>query len=213
MCYTTLPDSLSFIVTWYEQATSTKRRTGICRYTLTPDLETLASIWDFDPVDNRVRSLTVASEQRVIGVGDQNVSIWNCSNGNLLATIDLAMDLGDNLFTYLVQENRMRYLFLTQLYSNTIKTVAINLLDFQYVILHMHENVNLAIDSLRSSTMSNGMFVASFTTGEILMLKAHQSTFLRRKKVDKDTNIFVNGEYIVEINDKIAIRSLLDFLT
>ncbi|XP_059619202.1 uncharacterized protein LOC132263453 [Phlebotomus argentipes] len=214
MCYSTLPGALSFVVTWYEHVSSTKRRTGICRYSLTPDLETLASIWEFSFVDNRVRSLSVASEWRIIGVGEQHVNVWNYTNGNLLTNIDLTpLELGDNIFTCLVQENKQIYLLLAQLHGNSINNVAINLLDFQYKILHTHENVNLTIETLSSCAVANGVFVAAFANGDILLLKTHQSDFLRRKCAAKDTNIFISSEHVVEIGEKIAIKSLLDFLT
>ncbi|XP_055685606.1 uncharacterized protein LOC129791449 [Lutzomyia longipalpis] len=214
MCYTTVPDVLSFVVTWHERVTPIKSRTGAVRYTLTPNLETLASIWDFNPVDNRVRSLSVATEQRVIGVGDHHVTVWNYSTANLLINIDLkSLELGDNLFTYMLQELKTHFLLLTQLHCNTIHTVAINLLDLQYVILHTHENVGLTIDSLRSSAMINGCFVGAFAGGEVLLLKAHQSDFLWRKSLDrKNVDVFISGEYVVEIGQVIAIRGLMEFL-
>ncbi|GAB0093449.1 hypothetical protein DMENIID0001_085900 [Sergentomyia squamirostris] len=212
ICCTTLPDLLSFVVTWYEYASPIKRRTGICRYSLTPDLETLASIWDFNSVDNRVLSLSVATEQRVVGIGDHHVSIWNYSNGNLLTNIEFPLELGDNLFYHLEHDNKRRFIFLTQLHADTIQTVAINLLDFQYLVLHIHKNVNLTKDALSSSTFNHGIFVAVFNTSEVLVLKAHKSDFMKCKTVDKNTNIYLCNEHVVEISDRISVHNFLDLI-
>lgn len=55
--YTTITDSLYFIMTWQEENGLSKVRSGLCKYSLTPQLDTLASIREFKSIRHIVRYL------------------------------------------------------------------------------------------------------------------------------------------------------------
>lgn len=55
--YTTITDSRYFIMSWPQQNILGKPRSGLCKYSLTPNLDTLASIRDFKDIKYCVRYL------------------------------------------------------------------------------------------------------------------------------------------------------------
>lgn len=56
ICYTTLPNSRYFVIGWVEHL-FTKNKSGICKYSLSPDLETLASIREFSDIKHDVNTM------------------------------------------------------------------------------------------------------------------------------------------------------------
>lgn len=56
ICYTTLPNSRYFIIGWVEHL-FLKEKSGICKYSLSPDLETLASIREFSDIKHDVNTM------------------------------------------------------------------------------------------------------------------------------------------------------------
>lgn len=59
--YTTLSHSRYFIMTWPQENPLGKTRSGLCKYSLTPQLDTLASIREFKNVRHIIRYLQCMS--------------------------------------------------------------------------------------------------------------------------------------------------------
>lgn len=67
--YTTLIDSRYFIMTWPQENHLGKTRSGLCKYSLTPQLDTLASIREFKSMRHTIRYLECMSgkfKQKII---------------------------------------------------------------------------------------------------------------------------------------------------
>lgn len=99
-----LPRSRYFMLCWHEQLSESDYRTGLCKYSLTPDLETLASIREFPSVTQKVTGLR-CTDDKLIGLGATTIAIWNTVNGCLVFTVDLKMDIQVPLATYVHTEN------------------------------------------------------------------------------------------------------------
>ncbi|KAM7354648.1 uncharacterized protein ACRADG_006239 [Cochliomyia hominivorax] len=95
--YTTLVDSRYFIMTWPQENLLGKTRSGLCKYSLTPQLDTLASIREFKSMRHTIRYLECMSDDKLIGFGDTQITIWDHRSGDVLMNFDLEIPLGKNL--------------------------------------------------------------------------------------------------------------------
>ncbi|XP_075150047.1 uncharacterized protein LOC142224146 [Haematobia irritans] len=95
--YTTLSDSRYFIMTWPQENVLGKTRSGLCKYSLTPQLDTLASIREFKSMRHTIRYLECMSDDKLIGYGDNQITVWDHRSGDVLMNYDLAIPLGKNL--------------------------------------------------------------------------------------------------------------------
>ncbi|XP_018795144.1 PREDICTED: uncharacterized protein LOC108972795 isoform X2 [Bactrocera latifrons] len=75
--YTTITDSRYFIMSWPQQNILGKPRSGLCKYSLTPNLDTLASIRDFKHIKHCVRYLECTTDDKLLGFGDTQLTIWD----------------------------------------------------------------------------------------------------------------------------------------
>lgn len=76
----------------------------MCKYSLTPDLETLASIREFPTVTQKIASLKCLDGNRLIGLGSTTVAIWNYDNGCLVFTVDLKVEIQTPLAAFIYNE-------------------------------------------------------------------------------------------------------------
>lgn len=74
-----------------------KPRAGICKYSLTPTLDTLASIREFKQLRHELKHIECLTEDRLIGYGQTRITIWDHRSGDTLMNYDLGFDLGQNL--------------------------------------------------------------------------------------------------------------------
>uniref|UniRef100_A0A1I8P4R6 Uncharacterized protein n=1 Tax=Stomoxys calcitrans TaxID=35570 RepID=A0A1I8P4R6_STOCA len=95
--YTTLVDSRYFIMTWPQENLLGKTRSGLCKYSLTPQLDTLASIREFKSMRHTIRYLECMSDDKLIGFGDSQVTVWDHHSGDVIMNYDLGIPLGKNL--------------------------------------------------------------------------------------------------------------------
>ncbi|XP_036229833.2 uncharacterized protein [Bactrocera oleae] len=95
--YTTITDSRYFIMSWPQQNILGKPRSGLCKYSLTPNLDTLASIRDFKDIKYCVRYLECTTDDKLLGFGDTQLTIWDHRSGDVLMNYDFNMKLGQNL--------------------------------------------------------------------------------------------------------------------
>ncbi|XP_049318298.1 uncharacterized protein LOC105223899 isoform X1 [Bactrocera dorsalis] len=95
--YTTITDSRYFIMSWPQQNILGKPRSGLCKYSLTPNLDTLASIRDFKHIKHCVRYLECTTDDKLLGFGDTQLTIWDHRSGDVLMNYDFNMKLGRNL--------------------------------------------------------------------------------------------------------------------
>jgi hypothetical protein len=92
-----IPNSRYFITSWYQLSAENNNRSGLCKYSLTPDLKTLASIKSFPTTNYKILALNVLADSRIIGIGDTNITVWNYSNGDVLTSMNLTNRIGRNL--------------------------------------------------------------------------------------------------------------------
>uniref|UniRef100_A0A1Q3F781 Uncharacterized protein n=1 Tax=Culex tarsalis TaxID=7177 RepID=A0A1Q3F781_CULTA len=177
-----LPRSRYFMLCWHEQLSESDYRTGLCKYSLTPDLETLASIREFPSVTHKVTGLR-CTDDKLIGLGATTIAIWNTSNGCLVFTVDLKMDLQVPLATYVHTENNESALFLVQLCPSPsgndkrkqIKVLGINMGKRSWHLVHSYE-VALESQSILCESSSLNLHCATFSSGELLALSLDDLT-------------------------------------
>lgn len=125
---------------WTERD-ATKGCVGICKYTLSVDLATMAQAEEFQGVDGELSGLREDGESYVIGTGNNQISIWDSRSGRLLSNIVLTdFELGDTIFATVMNVDRHeRHLLLVQYWQNYLNVVHVNLLDYAYRVLKSRE--------------------------------------------------------------------------
>lgn len=79
---------------WQQELVMGKSRSGICKYSLTPMLDTLASIREFKQLRHELRHIECLSEDRLIGYGQMRITVWDHRSGDTLMNYDLGRPLG-----------------------------------------------------------------------------------------------------------------------
>ncbi|XP_067622050.1 uncharacterized protein [Eurosta solidaginis] len=95
--YTTITESRYFVMSWPQENILGKPRSGLCKYSLTPNLDTLASIRDFKHMRHRIRYLECSTDDKLIGFGDTQLTIWDHRSGDVLMNYDFNINLGQNI--------------------------------------------------------------------------------------------------------------------
>lgn len=184
--FVSLPKSRYFIICWHEQMSENDFRTGLCKYSLTPDLETIASIREFPIVEQRILCLKSVDSNRIIGLGNTSIAIWNYENGHLIFTVDLKIDIQMPLTAFTHTENNESALFLVQLLpspsgnqcSKLIRVIGINMNKRSWHLVHNYE---VALESntilCESSTLnSTNVHCTTFQSGELLAISLDDLT-------------------------------------
>ncbi|XP_058056265.1 uncharacterized protein LOC131207659 [Anopheles bellator] len=202
-----LPNSRYFIVCWYEHISELEARTGLCKYSLTPDLETLASIREFPIVRQKLTSLRCVNDKKLLGLGESTVHIWCYESGSLLRTIDLKISLELVIGSFLHEEEMISTLFLVQLQNmpttsennrKRLKMIAINLHTATWYVGH---SFDIALASTRVTGESqvqsctavddrktSQRYCVTFQSGELLLINLSDPTvcWTNHKKLEKD---------------------------
>ncbi|XP_035795716.1 uncharacterized protein LOC118468699 [Anopheles albimanus] len=196
-----IPNSRYFIVCWYEHVREMESKTGLCKYSLTPDLETLASIREFPSVRQKLNSLRCLPNSRLLGLGESTVHLWCYETGHLLWTIDLKLSLGTIVGSFVHREMVESTLFLFQLQPvanessrKLMKVIAVNLYKKAWYVAHSYE---IALSSMRitgESQMSeptqegNQRHCVTFQSGELLLVSLNTPSFCwtNHKRLAKD---------------------------
>lgn len=95
--YTTINDSRYFVMCWSQETLIGKTLSGLCKYSLTPHLDTLASIREFKSMRHEIRYLECTNDDNLIGFGDSQVTLWDHRSGDILMNYDLDIKIGNNL--------------------------------------------------------------------------------------------------------------------
>ncbi|XP_023177491.2 uncharacterized protein LOC111603905 [Drosophila hydei] len=95
--YTSITESRYFVMAWQQDLMVGKPRAGICKYSLTPTLDTLASIREFKQLRHELKHIECLMEDRLIGYGQTRITIWDHRSGDTLMNYDLGFDLGQNM--------------------------------------------------------------------------------------------------------------------
>uniref|UniRef100_A0A2M3Z3D5 Uncharacterized protein n=1 Tax=Anopheles braziliensis TaxID=58242 RepID=A0A2M3Z3D5_9DIPT len=196
-----IPNSRYFIVCWYEHVREMESKTGLCKYSLTPDLETLASIREFPSVRAKLSSLRCLPNSRLLGLGESTVHLWCYETGHLLWTIDLKLSLGTIVGSFVHREMVESTLFLFQLQpvvneSNRklMKVIAVNLYKKAWYVAHSYE---IALSSMRitgetqlaePTQEGNQRHCVTFQSGELLLVSLNTPSFCwtNHKRLAKD---------------------------
>ncbi|XP_037957785.1 uncharacterized protein LOC119687518 isoform X2 [Teleopsis dalmanni] len=122
--YTCIPGSGYFLVSWYQQNVAGKNRSGICKYAVSPLMDSLASIRDFKNINYKILQLQCLNEQ-LVGFGKTVVTIWNHRSGDTLFNYDLNLNLGFNLgvlcFMHTERDNNRMFVLLQHLLNDEDK--------------------------------------------------------------------------------------------
>ncbi|XP_055597729.1 uncharacterized protein LOC129747503 [Uranotaenia lowii] len=199
-----------FVLCWHEQTSETDFRTGLCKYSLTPDLETLASIRSFPCVSHRISKLRYMNGNRLIGLGGTKLAIWNCDNGDLTFSVDLKTEISLPLATFIHTENGENALFLIHLSSSTgktmfnkqIKTIAINMNKCSWHTVHC---IEVALESEKISCESTAN---SETNGTGWQCVVFQSGELLAVSLDDLTCYFTNQKLLQAPNGRRVTRDI-----
>ncbi|KAH8314129.1 hypothetical protein KR067_013434, partial [Drosophila pandora] len=92
--YTSIAESRYFVMAWQQEIVMGKPRSGICKYSLTPTLDTLASIRGFKQLRHELHHIECLSEDRLIGYGYSRITVWDHRSGDILMNYDLGRPLG-----------------------------------------------------------------------------------------------------------------------
>lgn len=104
---------------WKQENITNTIRTGLCKYSLTPDLNTLASIREFKTMRHEISHLQTLSgtypliqiedelnsqvlcwlfaDDKLIGLGGTRVTIWEHTTGDVLVDIDFITAVGETV--------------------------------------------------------------------------------------------------------------------
>ncbi|XP_058447855.1 uncharacterized protein LOC131428164 [Malaya genurostris] len=209
LLFVTLPRSRYFIICWHEQMSETDFRTGLCKYSLTPDLETLASIREFPTITQKINSLKCMDNEQLIGLGSSMVVIWSYENGYLLFTVDLKVCIHQPLVTFVHSENDEKALFLVQLCPSSsgnpkrklIKVIAINMSKRSWHQVLGYEVPLESTSILCESTLSadsTGLHCTTFQNGELLAIS-----------LDDLTTCFTNHKQLQSPEERRVTRDIL----
>ncbi|KFB41635.1 hypothetical protein ZHAS_00009248 [Anopheles sinensis] len=181
-----LPKTRDFIVCWHEHATDMESRTGLCKYSLTQDLDSLGCIREFVGVKQRLTSLRCMNDRKLLGLGQSTVHIWCFESGYLLRTVDLKIPIGLVMGAYLHIEANESTLIMLQLqqapepagnHRKLVKVVAVNLAKPSWYIAHGYEIALASMSIISSSPVSNldeinstPRLCVTFDSGELLLV-------------------------------------------
>ncbi|XP_053673761.1 uncharacterized protein LOC128724020 [Anopheles nili] len=199
-----LPNTRDFIVCWHEHVSELESRTGLCKYSLTPDLQTLACIREFACVKQRLVALKCINDKKLLGLGTTTVHIWCYESGFLLRTVDLKIELGLIVACFLhieADDNTLVMLQIQQpensasLNRKLLKSIAINLGKPTWYIAHSFE-IALASMSITSESQqwalddhhSNHRHCLTFDSGELLLVSLNDPTvcWTNHQRLEKD---------------------------
>lgn len=238
--FTPLPRSRYFIICWHELMAENEHRTGMCKYSLTPDLETLASIREFPTVTHKVTCLKCLDGNRLVGLGSTTIAIWNYDNGCLVFTVDLKVEIQTPLAAFVFNEKEDSALFLIQLCPSagenlTRKTIKIMAINMKKRSWHLVQNYDIPLESTsiltESSTLHEvGLHCTTFQSGELLAISLDDLTTyftnhkqlqgpdgrrITRDNVAMREKIFLNaanGRQLVLVSDKsIKLRTIDEY--
>ncbi|XP_055388194.1 uncharacterized protein LOC129616588 [Condylostylus longicornis] len=220
--YTTITNSRYFIICWKQDTPNSTNRTGLCKYALTPDLDTLASIREFKHLRHVICSLECINEERLIGFGETQVTVWDYHTGDILSNLDLGMNIGRNLGAIMYSIQSDDYMLLYQLIHveddnpdnieetfPQLKIFALNISHNSpsYRLIYGHK-LPIQFDNIKSALNLNNYIIVTSLTGEELWMLVQQpqrllfmndeiSTSLKRFYTTGSENyVEITGDYL-----------------
>ncbi|XP_053665473.1 uncharacterized protein LOC128714625 [Anopheles marshallii] len=208
-----LPNTRDFLISWHEHVSQLESRTGLCKYSLTADLQTLACIRDFMPVKQKLTTIKCINDKKLVGMGHTTIHIWCYESGFILHTVDLKLELGINICCFLhIEENNDNTLLMLQMHQSDdpgtshnrrlLKVIALNLYKVTWYIAHSYE-IALASKSITSESQqwaldeNNGCHrqCLTFDSGELLMVSLNDPTvcWTNHQRLHKDLQRAENG--------------------
>uniref|UniRef100_A0A182WA34 Uncharacterized protein n=1 Tax=Anopheles minimus TaxID=112268 RepID=A0A182WA34_9DIPT len=208
-----LPNTRDFLICWHERLSELESRTGLCKYSLTTDLQSLAFIRDFTAVEQKLNTIKCINDKKLVGMGHTTIHIWCYESGYILHTVDLKLELGINICCFLhIEENNDNTLLMLQMQQSDdpassfsrrlVKVIALNLYKATWYIAHSYE-IALASKSITSESQqwalddSNGCHrqCLTFDSGELLMVSLNDPTvcWTNHQRLQKDLQRAENG--------------------
>uniref|UniRef100_A0A182LWM8 Sodium-coupled monocarboxylate transporter 1 n=1 Tax=Anopheles culicifacies TaxID=139723 RepID=A0A182LWM8_9DIPT len=208
-----LPNTRDFLICWHEHLSQLESRTGLCKYSLTPDIQTLACIRDFMPVKQKLSTIKCINDKKLVGMGHTTIHIWCYESGFILHTVDLKLELGINICCFLhIEENNDNTLLMLQMQQSDdpatsfsrrlVKVIALNLYKATWYIAHSYE-IALASKSITSESQQWALDeiygchrqCVTFDSGELLMVSLNDPTvcWTNHQRLQKDLQRAENG--------------------
>lgn len=169
--YTCIAESRYFVMAWQQDSAMGKPRAGICKYSLTPPLDTLASIREFKQLRHELLHIEVLTDDRLIGYGKTRITIWDHRSGDTLMNYDFGFTLGLNLGVmhlpnYELDQHSMLvlYQYNMEAQGGEVRIIACELTHTNptHRVLHVHRLPSPQFDSP----------VEAINTGEHLILRS-----------------------------------------
>ncbi|XP_065356851.1 uncharacterized protein LOC135951181 [Calliphora vicina] len=213
--YTTLIDSRYFIMTWPQENLLGKTRSGLCKYSLTPQLDTLASIREFKSMRHTVRYLECMSDDKLIGFGETQVTIWDHRSGDVLMNFDLEIPMGKNLGSIYfssqdIEQNNMLILHQFRDFQNDtppeLMTLACTITHAQpsYRVLQEIRLPMPAFKTIKSSINSGDHLVVTGQNDDELWICATNPRLITLINTIENSKRFYNRErsQLIELTEK-----------
>ncbi|TMW49631.1 hypothetical protein DOY81_005277 [Sarcophaga bullata] len=224
--YTTLHHSRYFIMTWPQENPLGKTRSGLCKYSLTPQLDTLASIREFKNFRHTIRYLQCLNDDKLIGFGDTQVTIWDHRSGDVLMNYDLEIPMGINLGSmyFSSQDVELNNILILHQYHETenntapvLKTIACTVTHTQpsYRVLQEINLPSPAFNVVKSSVNTGDHLVIAGENDDELWISATNPTSITIIPGTQNSKRFYNRErsLLIELTDKsLNVNSLANYL-
>uniref|UniRef100_A0A182J1Z3 Uncharacterized protein n=1 Tax=Anopheles atroparvus TaxID=41427 RepID=A0A182J1Z3_ANOAO len=199
-----LPNARDFIVCWHEHVSEMESCTGLCKYSLTPDLDSLGCIRQFAVVKQRVHSFRCMNDRKLLGLGQSTVHIWCFESGYLLRTVDLKIEIGLIMGAFLHIEADENTLIMLQLqqppepasnHRKLVKVIAVNLSKPSWYIAHSYEIALTSMSITGESPIWNmdesnasARHCVTFDSGELLLVSLADPTacWTNHQRLEKD---------------------------
>lgn len=224
LVYTTITNSRYFVMCWKQENITNTIRTGLCKYSLTPDLNTLASIREFKTMRHEISHLQTLSDDKLIGLGGTRVTIWEHTTGDVLVDIDFITAVGETVGSIYCSVEFQNYLFLYQKQENEatgdpqLVVLAVNLSEhpFDFKTIHRHD-LPSNFSCIKSSLSTNDLIIITSNESSECMLLAQQPHRLffnnARRKLDLERFYSTGSQYFVEVsNENLIVKTIHEFL-
>ncbi|XP_011193849.1 uncharacterized protein Fam196a_1 [Zeugodacus cucurbitae] len=215
--YTTITDSRYFVMAWPQQNILGKPRSGLCKYSLTPNLDTLASIRDFKHIRHCVRYLECSTDDKLLGFGDTQLTIWDHRSGDVLMNYDFNMKLGHNLGSIYypsleIGQNSVLLLFQYKKCNNEKEYDATEIILMacsvshstpSHRVLRRLKTPNIAFDTLENAINTGDYIVITAKNDEEIWINSSDATTITRVPPQYTRRFYARGRsQIIELTSK-----------
>ncbi|XP_018569089.1 uncharacterized protein LOC108909276 [Anoplophora glabripennis] len=198
--YSVMKSVPKIIVSWHSaHDDGATKRTFIHAYEPAADYQTVANIYNIEPVDHYVSSLHNIEDcdDVIMGCGENKITLWNVEYGYIIATVVLS-EIKSPLSTLWVKCDRGFLFALQQCVDRELRLIAINGLNHSWKKLASYVPPE-GFDRLRGVCIENGLLLSFYDQG-ILCWKAETGEPVEETSIESD--IIPSGKYVILIEDE-----------